>query len=271
MKFNDIYSKETTKDKDRLLLKSESQKGNDRKRIVLYSLPPSASKDYDADESSSEDGLSYGSDTNSSSGDDYESRCSFPIDDDDELSHDEEEVFSEDEIDFDLGDSFEERTRSKVEEKCLFYFSCESFESSFDLDEPLYTIQEEQENDSHESCHNHIQDENGDCCDCCDDDDDDYDDPLAISIRRSDAFQMLQETKDDTDPYFRMKIRHFTDFQSIPYSFENPIFNSFGIHGSLFLSDIENGIKLFTISEEPELEEALWQEERLSAGYRQRQ
>jgi hypothetical protein len=261
MKSNDKYLNETTKDKDNALLtSSDSQKGIDRKRIVFHSFP--FGKEYDADDSSSDDGLSYGSDTNSSSVGDYESRCSFS--DDDELSKD-EEVFSEDEVDFDLGNTFEEITSSELEDECLFYFSCESFESSFDLDEPLYTIQEEKDSDSDESCHI-IQGKGDYYCYYAEDDDDD-DDSLAMVIKRSDAFQMFQETKEDSDPYISKEMRNFTDFYhlSIPYSFESPFCNSScSRKNSLFLSDIEHDIILFTILEEPELEEASWQEERLS-------
>mmetsp|Transcript_12259 Transcript_12259/g.22974 ORF Transcript_12259/g.22974 Transcript_12259/m.22974 type:complete len:290 (-) Transcript_12259:97-966(-) len=276
MKPNDLHSKENIQSQDSFLfLKSDCEKGNDRKRIVLDSLI--MSKYYDADESSSDDGLSYGSDTDSSTGEDYDTRCSFS--DDDEVSKEEgeeEEVFSEDEIDFDLGDTFEELiTSSKSEDECLYYFSCDSFESSFDLDEPLYTIQEEDEHELRYYCRDFQVDvENCYYYDDEEDDDDDNDDPFAMIIKRSNAFPMSQEeTKDElSGSYVSKPSNHSSNFHHFrPNSYGNSMLHSFGADNSLFLSDLDHNIKLFTISEEPELEEELQKEERLSTDYRHRQ
>lgn len=234
-------------EKDSLASRSDAIKGNERRRI-LRSLFPLA-KEYDADESSSDDGnddddddddegISYGSDFSSIDGEDFETRCSFS-DDEGEF-----EVFSEDEVDFDLGTT---EITSPKEEDCLFYFSCESFESSFDLEEPLYTIQEEEDEEEEKSGLN-IRDE-----------------PYDM-IERSDAFEFFHETKEESNLNLTCSdSRKFYNFHRFA-SYEQPIFTSFYVNDSL-MSDMEKDVSLFTIFEEPELED-LHEEERMSTRHR---
>jgi hypothetical protein len=147
-----------------------------------------------------------------------------------------------------------------LEDESLYYFSCESFESSFDLEEPLFTIEEdEEEEDNREQ----------------DDDDSDF---LLESwqyiktgafdmIESSAAHPVFQETKHESNQN-HWEGQNLHNFQRIS-GYGQPILTSFYFNESL-ISDLEHDIKLFTISEEPELEE-LYHDDHYLSRYRERQ
>jgi hypothetical protein len=184
------------------------------------------SQEDDTEESSDDDDISYGSDGSSIDGDfNDDFRCSLT--DEDSMFSD-EEVFSEEEDEYDLG------TR---EVRTYELYDC--FKPCRDFDEPLYTISEENEELDTVRM---IEDEE-----------------LFTIIEEADVPLLQTDPASHEEQEFEVYQESYT-----PYTHYHSSYTS-SIQDSSPLMLVEAELMLFTISEEPELEEKYETEENESS------